>query len=245
MTELPPSPPPHTPGGPSPEPLQDPRAAQFLATEHWSLLASRSMTWNEAFSRTGTFLSTLSAAIVALALAGPAMQFDGDFRLFALVVLAVALFLGIATFVRLVQVNNEDMYWVYGMNRLRAAYARLVPGIEREFVSGYTLDAEGVSRSFAAINIVRPSSFHALITTPALVGVVTSAVAGAIVGLLATELGSGMAPTLGLGIVTFVVSVALCLIYGRREAARYIERMMILRASIAGDEDRPRSRDVA
>ena len=41
------------------------RRAQLLSTEHWSLLATRSMSWNEAFSRTGMFLSTLSAATVA------------------------------------------------------------------------------------------------------------------------------------------------------------------------------------
>src|SRR5215212_4279884 len=93
-------------------PLDDPRAPQLLATEHWSLLAQRSMSWNEAFSRTGTFLSTLSAATVALALAGPAMAFGEGFALFALIVLAVTLFLGVATYVRLVQVNNEDILWV-------------------------------------------------------------------------------------------------------------------------------------
>ena len=38
--------------------------AQFLATEHWSLLATRSMTWNEIFSRTGTYLTVLSATRV-------------------------------------------------------------------------------------------------------------------------------------------------------------------------------------
>ncbi len=29
-----------------------PHAAQILATEHWSLLSSRSLIWNEAMSRT-------------------------------------------------------------------------------------------------------------------------------------------------------------------------------------------------
>src|ERR687890_854999 len=105
------------------------RRAQLLTTEHWSLLATRSMSWNEAFSRTGTVLSTLSAGTVALALAGPAMAFGSAFSLFALVILSVILFLGVATFVRLTQVNNEDLYWVFGMNRIRGAYARMVPGI--------------------------------------------------------------------------------------------------------------------
>lgn len=41
---------------------------QILSTEHWSLLASRSLGWNEVFSRTTMFLATLSGAVVALAL---------------------------------------------------------------------------------------------------------------------------------------------------------------------------------
>ena len=35
---------------------------QILATEHWSLLATRSMTWNEVFSRASMFITVLSAA---------------------------------------------------------------------------------------------------------------------------------------------------------------------------------------
>jgi hypothetical protein len=46
---------------------------QILSTEHWSLLASRSLAWNESFSRGGMFLATLSGAIVALALVAQAM----------------------------------------------------------------------------------------------------------------------------------------------------------------------------
>ena len=39
-----------------------PDGAAILATEHWSLLASRSLLWNEAQSRATVFLSVLSAA---------------------------------------------------------------------------------------------------------------------------------------------------------------------------------------
>jgi hypothetical protein len=45
-----------------------PLRVQILATEHWSLLATRGMTWNEIFSRTGTFLTVLSATVIALSL---------------------------------------------------------------------------------------------------------------------------------------------------------------------------------
>src|ERR1035437_10457234 len=42
--------------------------AKSLTTEHWSLLSTRSLSWNDAFSRVATILSALSAAVVALAL---------------------------------------------------------------------------------------------------------------------------------------------------------------------------------
>src|SRR4029453_17367564 len=88
----------------SPAPLADPRALQILTTEHWSLLSQRSLAWTESFSRAGMFLATLSAATVALALVGSVMR-DG-FVVFALVILPVVLFIGLATAVRLSQANT-------------------------------------------------------------------------------------------------------------------------------------------
>ena len=217
--------------------LDDPRAPQFLATEHWSLLATRSMSWNEAFSRTGMFLSTLSAATVALALAGPAMAFGPAFTLFALVILSVTLFLGVATFVRLSQVNNEDLYWVYGMNLLRNAYVRLVPGIEHSFIAGHTLDAAGLAKSFGAVDVTsRMPVLHMLVTTPAVVGVISSAIAGVMAGLLAVELRSGMEIAIVLGVLAFLVAVSLFVTYGQREANKYIARMLRLEADRAAAE---------
>jgi len=222
------------------------RRAQILSTEHWSLLATRSLSWNEAFSRSGMFLSTLSAATVALALAGPAMSFAGAFPLFALIVLAVTLFLGTATYIRLLQVNNEDLYWVTGMNILRGEYARLVPGIDASFVAGHTLDVEGIARSYAAFDVTsNPSPWHMLITTPAVVGVIASAIAGVIAGLLAIQLGLAEVIAVAAGIIVFIVAVVLAIAYGRRESRRYIERAIERRLpnarSVDGDPATPRA----
>jgi len=212
--------------GPPAAPVADPREAQFLATEHWSLLATRSLSWNEAFSRSGMFLSALSAATVALALVGPATSFGQEFIVFALVILSVTLFLGVATFVRLTQVNNEDVYWVAGMNRLRSAYVRLVPGIEHDFVAGWTLDAPGISRTFAAVDVVsKPSPLHMLVTTPAVVGVISAAIAGVISGLLAIAASGAMGAAVTVGVVVFVATVVLFIGYGIREGRSYLERM--------------------
>jgi hypothetical protein len=69
--------------------------AQFPATEHWSLLATRSMTWNEIFSRTGTYLTALSATVIALSLVANATGFGPSFQTFALLVLPVVLLVGV------------------------------------------------------------------------------------------------------------------------------------------------------
>ena len=206
------------------------RRAQLLSTEHWSLLATRSMSWNEAFSRTGMFLSTLSAATVALALAGPAMSFGAAFPLFALVVLSVTLFLGLATYVRLLQVNNEDLYWVAGMNIIRRAYSELSPGIERDFVTGHSLDTDGMARTFGAVDVTSSvSPWHMLVTTPAVVAVISSAIAGVMGGLIAGQLNIALEGAVVVGIGVFLVAVAGLIAYGRRGANRYISRVMASR----------------
>lgn len=75
----PPSPPSDHPFGPD--------GTAILATEHWSLLAGRSLLWNEAQSRATVFLSVLSAATIALALLADATGFGPQTTTLALVLL--------------------------------------------------------------------------------------------------------------------------------------------------------------
>jgi hypothetical protein len=56
-----------TPQGSSPPQQAASVRAQILATEHWSLLATRSMTWSEVMSRIVIHLTVLSASLVVLA----------------------------------------------------------------------------------------------------------------------------------------------------------------------------------
>jgi len=229
MTEAMPTPPeaPPSAGTASEAPTESSpaRRASFLATEHWSLLATRSMSWNESFARTGMFLTSLSTATVSLALVGSATSFGPEFIVFALIVLAVTLFLGVATFVRLVQVNNEDLYWVAGMNRLRGQYAKLEPGIEDEFVTGTTLDAPGFAQSYAAINVTGTSFLHSFVTTPGMVGLVCSVLAGVIAGLLTLRV-MPMGPAIGVGLAVVVGAAVLCVIYAGRDNQAYVARMI-------------------
>ncbi len=179
---------------------------QILSTEHWSLLATRSMTWNESFARAQMFLSILSAAVVALALVAQAMQFGEGFEVFALVILPVVCFLGVASFVRLVAANNDEVRWVVGMNRIRAKYLELAPELEDVFVTGHTDDQRGVMVTGGWADSPR---LLGLVTTPAVVGVVDGVVAAVIV-FIGADLTTGHAKPLAaalLGGAAFVVWV--------------------------------------
>jgi len=163
-------------------PLDDPRTLQILATEHWSLLATRSLSWSESFARAGLFLSVVSATAVALALVGQATDFGDRFVAFALVMLPVDLFVGLATFTRLDEVNGEDAIWVAGMNRIRHAYLEVNPALAPYFITGATDDPAGMEKTFG---IHRPGNAlaHWIVTMPGMVAVIDGVLAGLIVGL--------------------------------------------------------------
>ncbi len=118
-----------------------PDGATILATEHWSLLGTRSMIWNEAMSRTTVFLTVLSASIVALSLLANATGFGRHTTTLALVLLPVVFLLGLATYLRLVEINSEDVAITRAMNRLRYAYLVMAPDLRPYF----TINSEDVA----------------------------------------------------------------------------------------------------
>src|SRR5205823_5280034 len=122
--------------------------AQLLATEHWSLLATRSTAQSEVLSRITTFLMLVSSSIVGLALIGQVTRFDGRFIAFALVVVGMLAVIGALTQMRVGNAAIEDLGHVIGMNRLRAAYLELDPGIERFLVSSGHDDDKGVWQTY-------------------------------------------------------------------------------------------------
>jgi hypothetical protein len=172
---------------PAPSELSDAVRLQILATEHWSLLATRSMTWNEMFTRAGMFLTVLSASVVALALVAQATDFGENFRVFALLILPIVLLLGIGTFIRLGDAQEEDVGLVIGMNRLRHAYLELAPELEPYFVTGSTDDMAGVAQTYGGELNLRPSRI--LASTPALVGIINAVLAGVLAAIVTAVLG--------------------------------------------------------
>jgi hypothetical protein len=193
---------------------------QMLATEHWSLLATRSLSWNEAFARAGMFLSLLSGAVVALALVAQADNFGGGFVTFALLVLPVVLFVGLATYVRLLEINNEDYVWVRGMNRLRSAYLEIDPGLAPHFITGTTEDAVGIFKTFGSDEAHMDSGrFHGFVTTPSTIGFVDAMIAGALAAIVVVQLNMAMTSAAMIGAAGFLLTAVALAIFGYRSQA--------------------------
>jgi hypothetical protein len=197
--------------------LDDPRALQILTTEHWSLLSTRALGYQEMFGRTTIFVGVLSGTAIALALLAQATRFGRDALLFALLLLSVDLFIGLATFCRSVVVNYEDAVCVSGMNLLRDAYAQIIPEVEPYFVTEQKLDrrslAHGSPQHF--INLER-----SLTTTSGVVATLNSVLAGSVVGGIAALFGGDLTIAAAIGAVVSIVSSAIHVRY----AARFRER---------------------
>lgn len=170
--------------------------AQILATEHWSLLATRSMTWSEVMSRISILLTIESASLVVVGLTVQVTGFGHAFSVLAVGLSAAMLVLGTLTGIRVANVMTDDESMVIGMNRLRAAYVDLDPGIAPYLVTGTSDDLAGVRRTYGMTRIRGRS--HFLGSTGLFMVAVNAIVAGVFGALVSDAFGAS-------GFVTAVV----------------------------------------
>lgn len=198
-------------------PTFGPQAAAILSTEHWSLLGTRSMLWNEAVSRTTVFLTVLSAAMVALALLADATDFGPESTALALAVLPVVLFLGVATHARLVQVNSDEKQTVVAMNRLRHAYLEIAPELAPYFTASHHDDEHGFLTTYqlTSPNVLRPRAAF-VVATPTVIAVVDAALAAAIAVLIAQTAGAPTPAVVAAAAAAFVVAAGALLSLQRK-----------------------------
>src|ERR1700730_8270368 len=197
---------------------------QILATEHWSLLATRTLTYNEALTRVTIFLAILSGALIALALVAQADHFGAIFISIAIPLLALVLFTGLITISRLTVLNGDDYRWVVGMNRLRHAYVELHPELEQYFIASPYDDLQGALQTLG-IEDVRAgrrlgSVFHVPQTLPGMLTVIVAAVAGAIGALAALAIAFQPLAIALAGAAVFVLALLLMGIWNRRSIKR-------------------------
>lgn len=197
---------------------------QVLATEHWSLLATRSLTYTESLGRVNMFLGILSGAVIALALVAQADRFGTTFIAVAIFMLTVVFFVGVATVRRLNMLNRDDYKWVVGMNRLRHAYLELHPELEPNFITSPHDDLAGAMKTLG-LDTVSASTlgtvFHGFVTLPGMVAVIVASVGAAIAGLAAIGFGAASFVVLLVGALAFVAVLAVMARSSRRSFRSY------------------------
>lgn len=163
------------------------RLLQILATKHWSLLTSRALAYNEAFTRASMFLAFLSMSFVALALLAQATGFTREYLFIAAMVLCFDFLIGTVTYIRTAGANREDLLATQGMNRIRHGYLQIDPRATAYFVSGTNDDVAGVLKSwgFTAQTTAGSGIAYGLSTSQGMVGLILSLLGGLILATVA------------------------------------------------------------
>ena len=164
-----------------------------LTTEHYTLQAARSSTVAEANGRGMIFLSTVSGAMVALALVAQVDRLGQTFLAFALSILPALLLLGLTTYARLADLAVHDAYYARGIGRIRAFYFTLDPSAHQYWLLTPGDDLHALMRQAGQ----RHSRWHHFSHTATSVAAVTSMIAGVFAGLVGSRLGASSLPILG------------------------------------------------
>ncbi|MDZ5661853.1 hypothetical protein SFC79_08765 [Nocardioides sp. S-58] len=188
---------------PVPEPVSPAVRAQILATEHWGLLAVRSQTWNEVMGRITAQLMFTSASLLFLALVGQSVGYTDTFRFLAIVLGLTLLTTGTLTAFRVHNASQEDYMFVKGMNRLRAGYLDIDPGLEPYFITGLTDDEAGIAQTYT-MGPARSAS-HVAASSGVFIIAVNTIVAAGVTAFVLWPLGAWVAAVGGilLGIAHF------------------------------------------
>jgi hypothetical protein len=187
----------------------------IVSTEHFTLQGARGAAIADANGRTGFFLSTLSAVVVALAFVA---QLSGGlsptFGLFAGILLPMLLFVGLATFERLLQLAIENIRCVIAINRLRHYYLEVAPELAPHITLSPYDDMAGLMTSLGSVR-TRMRPWDMLISNAGLIGVIDAMLAAILAGLASWALSGSAWITGGVAIGVGLVALVVLMRYAR------------------------------
>ncbi|GAC1450742.1 MAG: hypothetical protein PVSMB10_05090 [Pseudarthrobacter sp.] len=157
---------------------------------------------------------------MSLALVGQATKFSDIFILLAGVVLLTDLMVGLLTQVRVLNVAAEDIMYVLAMNRLRAAYVELDPGIAKFIMASPHDDMSGSVQTYYFLGR-RSSWSHVAGSSMVFIHTVNSALIAILAGLLASVFGAGTVVAAVLAALAGLAFLAGSSIHGYRSYASF------------------------
>lgn len=178
---------------------------QFLTTEHFTLQTGRSTTTSETNGRSSIFLNAVSGAVVALAFIGQISGMGEAFFVFGFVLFPSVLFLGVATFVRVLQCGIEDMIYARGINRIRHFYLEIAPQMKDYFILPTSDDI--ASSSLRTLGLI-PAGWQLFMTAAGVIEVINSMIVGVFAGMALNRLLGLSAPVCAAaGVAVFLLSL--------------------------------------
>jgi hypothetical protein len=158
-------------------PAPSPAVVSFVTTEHFALQGARAATISESNGRASIFLGAVSGGLIALGFIGQASHLGTAFFAFGLILLPTLGFVGLTTFLRVLQSGLEDVQYAERMARLRDFYFAAAPEIEQYLFSvppHKRVELQGIPAS--------PVQMY--LTMSGTVAVITSVLFGSAVGLI-------------------------------------------------------------
>ena len=161
-----------------------PEILSIMTTEHYNLQSGHSGTISDANGRSSLYLGSVSSGLVALGFVGQVSKMGDIFFLFSLAIFPSLFFLGLVTFVRVLQTAIEDNIYIRGINRIRHFYTDIVPELKDYFILSTHDDGMGTMAGLG-MSYTRWQSFF---TTAGLIAVINSVIAGGFVGILVANI---------------------------------------------------------
>jgi hypothetical protein len=190
------------------------RLLTALTTEHFTLQGARAATTSESAARSSLFLGSVSSALVALGFLASVSGGDSAlFRTFALTALPTLCFLGITTFIRLVELGTEDILYGRAINRIRNHYLELAGPQARLFMMRAHDDAVGVLTNMG----LRAGPLQLYLTNSFAIGIVTAVLGGSAVALAVGAItGAPLGVDIAVGAVVAIATLPALMGYSRR-----------------------------
>jgi hypothetical protein len=185
-----------------------------LTTEHFTLQGARTQTIAESSARASVYVFSVSSALVALGFIAQISAIGDIFNTFALTVLPTLYFLGVVTYIRLVESGAEDYRYGMAINRIRHYYKEIAGDRADLFLLSGHDDPKGV---FANMGIPFDEGRTPIFAFSTAIAVLNGVVGG---GAVAIALGALADASLGLaasaGAVAAIASVVGWIAYADR-----------------------------
>lgn len=199
------------------EQLNIQRMAQFLSTEHFTLQGARSGTISEANGRSSGFLTAVSGSLVALGFIAQISGLGEIFTYFALILFPALLFLGISTYVRLVQLAIADALYTQAINRIRHFYTDMAPQVADYLSFPHYDDAE----SLRSAMMISESRWQPFFSSSGQISVINSIIAGVFSAMLVNVLWPlSTLAVIGVGLAGLAIALVLHTRYSRQQQDR-------------------------